>query len=68
MGVSYTVHGSSQAECARELVRLCVALDAVCVSPPMRPPGGERWLARAVPVDSMAEAPPSQATTGPQLP
>ncbi|MFI8499443.1 hypothetical protein ACIGFK_13240 [Streptomyces sp. NPDC085524] len=47
MGVSYMVRGSSEAECQRELDRLCAALGAVATTTPMRA-SGDGWMARAV--------------------
>lgn len=47
MGVSYMVRGSSEAECQRELDRLCRLLGAVATTPPMRA-SGPGWMARAV--------------------
>ncbi|MER6487635.1 hypothetical protein ABT264_29270 [Streptomyces virginiae] len=47
MGVSYMVRGSSEAECQRELDRLCALLGATATTAPMRA-SGPGWMARAV--------------------
>jgi hypothetical protein len=48
MGISYMVRGGTEAECQRELDRLCRLLGAV---PTTRPSDalGRGWVARAVP-------------------
>jgi hypothetical protein len=48
MGVSYMVRGSTEAECQRELERLCQLLGAMVTMPPIQA-SGPGWLARAVP-------------------
>jgi hypothetical protein len=48
MGVSYMVRGSTEAECRRELERLCRLLGAVATILPTDR-HGPGWIARAVP-------------------
>ena len=47
MGVSYMLRGSTEAECRRELDRLCALLGAVVTSLPSDALG-RGWVARAV--------------------
>lgn len=49
MGVSYMVRGSTEAECRRELDRLCRLMGAVATMAPIQA-SGPGWLARAVPM------------------
>jgi len=50
----FSVQSADEESCAAELARLCSALQLVPILRPVRSPGTERWIARAMaaaPVD-----------------
>jgi len=57
MPLTVTIHEDSKQACADALTRACTALGLAPTLIPVRPPGAERWMARAT-TATQHETPP----------